>query len=204
MEASGQADIPEGLKRELVKQAARKETLTQEYGELLDRFDGVLEIGCGHGHWLTAYAMENPTTPCIGIDIHGARIHKACTKADKRRLKHLHFIKAEAGEFLEILPKSAQLQKVIILFPDPWPKKRHYKNRLIQHPFLSQVANFMAEHGKLYFRTDHENYFAWSTEIITGHPSWIIDNPTEWPMENTTFFQDLMSSYQSLSATVKK
>ena len=90
--------------------------------------------------------------------------------------------------------------KVFILFPDPWPKKRHYKKRLIQAAFLSCIARKMDKHGRLFFRTDHEEYFGWAKEIFMQHPDWRINESQDWPFEASSYFQELMDSWQSLIA----
>ena len=118
----------------------------------------VLEIGCGHGHWLTAYATAHPATTCIGLDIISQRVAKSQLKATKRQLNNLHFIKAEAIEFIEILPPSVSFDWIMVLFPDPWPKKRQQKRRLIQKPFTSLLASKLSKGGYIYCVTDWEEY----------------------------------------------
>ncbi len=66
------------------------------------------------------------------------------------------------------------------------------------------MASKMQTGGKLYFRTDHDPYFEWATEGIGNDPHWELDKKVDWPMEMPTYFQDLMESYQSLSATVNR
>ena len=122
--------------------------------------DGLtLEIGCGHGHWLTAYSESNPDEPCIGIDLITKRIEKSNRKRERLDLPYLFFFKTEAKEFLENLPDSLILKRTVLIFPDPWPKKRHHKRRLIQHSFLDLLALHSVPNAELCFRTDHEDYF---------------------------------------------
>ena len=161
------------------------------------------EIGCGHGHFLTKYASIHPTRLFVGIDLLSERLRKAAKKQQTARVENVLFIKAKAEEFLKCLPGDAGIEEVLILFPDPWPKKRHHKNRLIQDSFLESLAARMLPHGRLYFRTDHEPYFEWTRRIIADHPSWELDLGAPWVLEEPTVFQKKAGSFNSLVARLK-
>jgi len=160
----------------------------------------VLEIGCGHGHFLTAYAQAHPNLFCVGIDLLSRRIRLAREKKEKRRLGNLLFIKAEGIEILEFMPDPVSLELIFLLFPDPWPKKRHHRRRLIQHDFLDKLAGRSIVGGKMFFRTDHVEYFQWTAERIAAHPEWKLGEEAAWLFEEATYFQDLMESFYSLTA----
>jgi tRNA (guanine-N7-)-methyltransferase len=147
------------------------------------------EIGCGHGHWLTSYAQENPSQNFVGIDLITKRIEKASSKVVKRKLNNVSFCKADANEFLEFC--NLELSNTYIMYPDPWPKKRHYKRRLIQLPFLELLAQKTQLGGKLYFMTDHVDYFDWSCAMISESIHW---NFTEeqWPHQERSYFQNIL------------
>ena len=159
-----------------------------------------VEIGCGHGHYLTALAQAHPDDMCLGIDLVTKRIEKACQKRDKRQLHNLQFLKAEVREFMMAWPEHLWLERVFILFPDPWPKKRHAKNRIIQQQLLHDLATRGREGSTLHFRTDDEDNFSWGLEMVASCPGWIIDDHADWPFENPSFFQDLFSRHYSLTA----
>lgn len=177
----------------------RKAALKKELG---DSFVGnrsiVLEIGCGHGHWLTDYATHHPEAFCVGIDVIGDRIDRSNRKATRAGLSNIHFMKAEAGEFIELLPEGVTIESVFILFPDPWPKKRHWKNRIMNSGFLDCLATRCRENAPLHFRTDHEAYFDWTKELAPSLESWRPASELEWPFERETVFQAKADSYQSL------
>ena len=80
-----------------------------------------LEIGCGHGHFLTAYAAAHPDLRCLGLDIANDRIARALRKRDRARLANLDFVHADADDLLSALPEEISLSQVFVLFPDPWP-----------------------------------------------------------------------------------
>ena len=159
----------------------------------------VWEIGCGHGHFLTSYAQAHPGTFCFGIDIVAERIQRALRKRDRARLTNLHFTQAEARLFLETLPAGAQFSAIFVLFPDPWPKVRHHKHRIMQADFLESSARRAATDARLYFRTDYRPYFADVATILDQRPGW---QPVaeSWPFEHETVFQSRAERYYSLVA----
>ena len=166
-------------------------TITQGGSTLFD-----LEIGCGHGHWLTNYAMANVDVVSVGIDLITKRVSKATAKKEKRNLSNLFFYKAEAVEFISLIPDSIKIQNTFVMFPDPWPKHKHHKRRLIQHDFLTLLHSKTKSYGKIYFRTDHKPYFDWTVEIFEQSPLWSSCS-SPMPLEHSSFFQDLLPDFQT-------
>jgi tRNA (guanine-N7-)-methyltransferase len=194
-------DISESHARELDRQRRRKEALRRACAEALPAEGAIVfEPGCGHGHWLTAYAADHPDKTCVGIDLVSLRIRRALTKAAKRELPGLHFFKAELGEFLDVLPVGLRFELIVFLFPDPWPKKRHHRRRMIQTASLSRLAERTVPGSRLCFRTDDHGYFEWALEHLEAHPGWEIDPAAPWPHETGTYFQNFMDRYDSLVA----
>ena len=182
------------------REAARRFEIAERCREL---FEGkaagfTLEIGCGHGHFLTQYAEAFPKKYCIGVDLLGKRLERAQKKKETKELRNIDFLKAEAGEFLEELPGRVAIDEVFILFPDPWPKARHHRRRLIQPRFLSELAKRVRKGGVMYFRTDYEEYYEWVSDHVREHASWEIGENIAWPFECETLFQRKMASYKSL------
>ena len=148
-----------------------------------------LEIGCGHGHWLSSFAKEKPEEIFVGVDLISKRIQKAESKVIKQQIKNLLFYKAEATEFLDFV--DPRLQNTFIMYPDPWPKSRHYKRRLLQHAFLELLACKTVSKGKLFFMTDHNHYFDWSINMILNSKFWELSGD-EWPHHSSSFFSELL------------
>jgi tRNA (guanine-N7-)-methyltransferase len=157
------------------------------------------EVGCGHGHFLTAYAQAHPESLCVGIDIVPERIERAIRKRDRAGLVNLHFVLAEAHLFLEQLSDAVTFAEVFVLFPDPWPKARHHKHRLMQSRFLSAVAGRAGVGTRLCFRTDFAPYYSEAAGTVRDHPEWLITTE-DWPFEFETVFQSRAASHQSLVA----
>ena len=159
-----------------------------------------LEIGSGHGHFLTRYATEFPQRLCLGVDLISDRIRRSKRKAERAKLVHCHFVQAEARELIDALPAGVTFTELWVLFPDPWPKKRHHKNRLLQPGFFAMIASRMGKGARLYFRTDHSEYFRVVTALFPGLAGWRIDPSAQWPLEHETVFQARAPSYHSLVA----
>lgn len=159
----------------------------------------VLEVGSGHGHFLTAFAEANPGRICVGIDLERDRVTRSLRKRDRAKLRNLGFLQGDAAMLLEILPTGATADLIFVLFPDPWPKLRHHKNRIMQGPFLTSLASKTLPGSHLCFRTDFEPYFRDVEETIRAHPDWALANAA-WPFELPTVFQQRAEVYHSLVA----
>jgi tRNA (guanine-N7-)-methyltransferase len=179
---------------------ARREKLRTEAAAILppgSRF--VLEIGAGHGHFLTAFAQAHPTRPCVGIDLELERVNRALRKRDRAQLANLHFLRGDVAMLLEVLPADVRADLIFVLFPDPWPKARHHKHRTIRDPFLQTLATKALPGAQLCFRTDFEPYFKEVEDLLKNHPDWFLTNDP-WPFELPTVFQQRAESWHSLIA----
>ena len=158
-----------------------------------------LEIGCGHGHWINAYSSQHRESVCIGIDLITKRISKAVRKKENLVNDNLFLLKADALEFLKYKPRSILFSNIFIFFPDPWPKKKHHKRRLIQSSFLEDLCLHTHKNCNIYFRTDHSDYFKWTLDLFEESAHWNTSNLV-WPLEHTSYFQDLLPGFTSLTA----
>ena len=202
-EAGGEATT--SLKEHQQRIAKRKSLLSDKLKSgLSSKSRIVLEIGCGHGHWLTDFAATNEELFCVGIDLIGNRIDRANRKASRAGLVNILFLKAEASEFLDQLPVGLAIESVFILFPDPWPKKRHWKNRIMNAGFLDVLSDRCLEGARLHFRTDHREYFDWASNAVASAGKWNLLSDAPWPFERETVFQSKADSYQSLIVEKRK
>lgn len=185
----------------LTRIAERRAALRSELAALLPAGRPLVwEIGSGHGHFLVQYARSSPAKYCVGVDIIRDRLNRSGRKRDRAQLANCHFVQAEAREFLDALPLGVMLEETWVLFPDPWPKKRHHKNRILQAGFLEALAGRAGEGARLYFRTDHAEYFQAVASLVPALPTWRLDPAAAWPMEPETVFQTRARTYQSLVA----
>jgi tRNA (guanine-N7-)-methyltransferase len=127
-------------------------------------------------------------------------VERAQRKRDRAKLANLVFLKAEAAEFIAALPSHVVLQRIFVLFPDPWPKRRHHKHRLMQTDFLHPLAAKSAPGADLCFRTDDAAYFTAAKAKVLAHPDWEVSLNVPWPFERETVFQSRAPAYQSLVA----
>ncbi|HSN52131.1 MAG TPA: tRNA (guanosine(46)-N7)-methyltransferase TrmB [Woeseiaceae bacterium] len=118
----------------------------------------VLEIGFGNGETLVQQAAEHPAFDFLGVEVHEHGIGHCLIKAREAGITNLRLIRHDAVEVLETMIPPASLARVNLYFPDPWPKKRHHKRRIVQLPFLDLVADRLAPGGSLNVATDWENY----------------------------------------------
>lgn len=194
---------PRPIYAEVIRE--RREVVAAKLAPILEgagERDFVWEIGCGHGHFLAAYAQAHPDHHCIGVDIALDRVGRALRKRDRVGSDNLHFVRAEALLFLDALAQEVRFRRVFVLFPDPWPKLRHHKHRLIQPAFLERLANRMTPDGRLYFRTDFAPYYLEAARTVRNHPRWSLADEA-WPFEHETVFQARAESHQSLIAKLR-
>ena len=184
------------------RDAARQATLAATLDALYPKpVSIVLELGCGHGHFLAAYATQRPDIQCLGVDLVSHRINLAQRKQKRLKINNLAFFKAEAAETLAALPTQARLGGIFVLFPDPWPKTRHHRRRLLQTDLLDALADRANPGAWLALRTDDAGFLIWAHGQIERHPAWRITPETPWPFEHPTYFQEIKGPHQSLMAT---
>ncbi len=127
-----------------------------------------MEIGCGNGHFLSAYAVEKPDTLLIGIDIKEKRCVKAREKAEKRGLRNVSIVHGSAEAVLrDLLPGS--IDAFHIYFPDPWPKSRHRKRRFFTMENLRRMHDLLRVGGRIFFGTDFFDYYIQAKVLVALH-----------------------------------
>lgn len=118
----------------------------------------VLEIGFGNGEATWRMASAEPQRGFIGVEVHAPGVGRLLQALDTRKIGNVRVAMADAVEFLERRVPNASLQEVRIYFPDPWPKKRHHKRRLIQPEFIALLAVKMRPGALLHLATDWTPY----------------------------------------------
>ena len=118
----------------------------------------VLEIGFGNGETLVQQASENPDTDYLGIEVHEPGVGHCLIAARDAGISNLKLIRHDAIDVLQQQLAPASLQRINLYFPDPWPKKRHHKRRIVQPSFITCCASLLAPSGSLHIATDWANY----------------------------------------------
>jgi len=130
----------------------------------------VAEIGFGMGHATLRIALENPLTNYLGIEVHAPGIGKLLAEIEARGIGNLRIAQHDAVELLERSMAPSSIAGFHVFYPDPWPKKRHHKRRLVRPGIAELLASRLAPGGYLYFVTDIEDYAAWSLEVLSSTP----------------------------------
>lgn len=123
-----------------------------------------LEIGSGKGTFLVQQATATPGVNYIGLEWAKAYWRAAADRARRHDLKNVRVVRTEAAAFVRSYVAPEALRQVHIYFPDPWPKARHNKRRIVQEPFLRTLVEKLEDGGRIRLATDHSDYFAWMEE----------------------------------------
>ncbi|MDL4861794.1 tRNA (guanosine(46)-N7)-methyltransferase TrmB, partial [Halomonas elongata] len=132
----------------------------------------VVEIGFGMGASLIEQAESHPDTDFIGIEVHAPGVGKLLDEADKRGLTNLRVYREDALAVLERCLPESSLDTVQLFFPDPWPKKKHHKRRIVQPAFVELVRTRLKPGGTLHMATDWEAYAEWMAEVMADAPGY--------------------------------
>ena len=140
-----------------------------------------LEIGFGGGEHLLAQAAHNPGTMFLGCEPFLNGVAKCLAGIEEGKLTNIRLLMDDARKLLMALPENS-LDTAFILFPDPWPKLRHNKRRLINHETLGMLARAHRPGGRLLIATDHVDYSEWILEHLatTPHYRWTAERPADW------------------------
>lgn len=130
----------------------------------------LLEIGCGMGETTATIAAAHPGNNYLGIEVHAPGVGSLLKEIATRELGNLRVIRHDAVEVLRDMIPAGSLAGIHVYFPDPWPKKRHHKRRLIQPPFVHELALRLAPGGYLHCATDWEEYARQMLEVLTAEP----------------------------------
>ncbi len=131
----------------------------------------VLEIGFGMGETTAEIARSHPENDYLGIEVHTPGVGALLKRIGELSLANLRIIQHDAAEVLRDMIRPGSLSGVHIFFPDPWPKKRHHKRRLIQPQLASLLARSLAPGGYLHVATDWEDYALQILEVLSNEPA---------------------------------
>jgi tRNA (guanine-N7-)-methyltransferase len=134
-----------------------------------------LEIGMGKGTFLTEQAKARPDVNFFGIEWARWYWRYASDRLRRNQCTNARTVRAEAGYFLSELVPEASLTVLHVYFPDPWPKKRHHKRRLVQQPFMRQAERVLVPGGRVQIVTDHQRYFEQIESVVKASKLTVID-----------------------------
>lgn len=140
----------------------------------------VLEIGPGKGEFILHLAQSQPQVNFVAVEVRRFRYEKICRQIDKLELKNLYMIHGDARECLPRLFPNNFFEEIIVLFPDPWPKKRHAKHRLLKPRLIKQLQDFLKPGGHILNATDagfYSEQIVESFEEVGGFNRQAISSP---------------------------
>src|SRR5277367_5424926 len=148
-----------------------------------------LDLGAGDGGFALAYAQQHPGVNLFAVERLLGRVRKIEKRAARAKLANLRVLRLEFGYTVRYLLPSASVSIAHIMFPDPWPKRRHWPRRLMQPDFVRDLAAALKPGGEFRFTTDHAHYFETAQQAVTDAkvlqrmPDW------DWSLDPKTDFQ---------------
>ena len=162
-----------------------------------------LEIGFGGGEHLAWQAQRHPEVGLLGAEYFIDGIARLLRKVETHNLRNVLIFQGDGRDLLDALPEQS-LDRVFILFPDPWPKTRHHKRRIIQEETLDSLAAVMTDGAELRLATDDLDYASWILAQLIRRPEfeWLVRSPKDWrerPADWPTTRYDLKARAQGRS-----
>ncbi len=127
-----------------------------------------VDLGCGEGSFLVGMAENFPERTFLGVERLLGRVRKVCCRAVKLGLDNLRVLRLESAYTVEWLLPEASVSRVHLLFPDPWPKKRHHRRRIVTTDFLGRIGGILVPEGEFIFKTDDPEYFEVASSVAEG------------------------------------
>ena len=146
-----------------------------------DKRDIWFEIGFGGGEHLAWQAERNPGIGFIGAEPFVNGVAKLLTRIEDEGLNNIRIHHGDARPLMAALPEAG-VSRLFVLYPDPWPKRRHWKRRLINPEFLGEAARILADCGELRLASDIPGYIGWTLTRLFRHPhfDWTAERPSDW------------------------
>ncbi len=136
---------------------------------LRDRRPLEVDLGCGDGSFLLEMARQHPERDFLGVERLLGRVRKVCKKIAKRGLGNARVLRLDSRYVVEWLLPEASVSRLHLLCPDPWPKFKHHRRRIMQAEFFESVRGTLLPGGEFLFMTDHEEYFHWAVGKMAAY-----------------------------------
>jgi len=165
-----------------------------------------VELGSGDGSFLIEWCRKHPERNFIGVERLLGRMRKLERKGLRAGLTNLRGIRLEASYFIDYLVPISSAQALHVYFPDPWPKRKHRKHRLVNSHFTDVAAKILAENGVVFLRTDDADYFGQMTAVFGANPNFsVMETPAELGAVLTDFEREFQArGVSTLRAAYRK
>jgi tRNA (guanine-N7-)-methyltransferase len=135
-----------------------------------------VDLGCGDGSFLSAIARENPERDFLGIERLAGRVRSACRRIERARLGNARVLRLEISYVVERLLPANSVTAFHLMFPDPWPKRRHASRRLVTETFLASMYRALRADGTVRISTDDSAYFRQITQLVSHSPLFLVNS----------------------------
>src|SRR5213082_1085365 len=150
-------------------------TSALEFDRIFSHFASIeIDLGCGDGAFLTAMARGNPEHNFLGIERLLGRVSKVCRKVVRENLKNTRVLRIEVAYAVSNLLPADSITAFHLLFPDPWPKRRHHRRRAFTTEFLSCIHRALIGGGLFHVATDHADYFHQIERVIAATDTFVV------------------------------
>lgn len=146
-----------------------------------------VDLGCGEGSFLAAIAAENPNKDFLGLERLAGRVASACGKIERAGLTNARVLRFEISYAVEQLLPSKSVTTFYLLFPDPWPKRRHAPRRIVSETFLATLRRALIPNGTIRIATDEAAYFRQIMRVVSASPSFTVVQNSSWVLPSTKF-----------------
>ncbi|WNM13753.1 tRNA (guanosine(46)-N7)-methyltransferase TrmB [Mesomycoplasma ovipneumoniae] len=179
-------NIPDALER------IQKHNLLVENPIFVDD-SWIIEVGMGKGQMITKLAFDNPSKKFLGVEKFPSAAVKSLKYVDAYNLKNFFIIICDAKNLLSML--NGKVSQLWLTFPDPWPKKKHYKRRLTYKLFLDIYKEILTKNGLLKLKTDNQKFFQYSLESLEQN-GWKIIYQTNDLLNSSRHSENVLTSYE--------
>jgi tRNA (guanine-N7-)-methyltransferase len=185
-----------------IRKPAEREFMPEDYFRTFQKeevFPGShpleVDLGCGDGRFLLEMARHYPERNFLGVERLMGRVKKVCRFAHKQDLTNVQVLRLESRYVVEWLLAPGSIRRLHLLCPDPWPKLKHHRRRLMQGRFLDAALRALEPGGEFLFKTDHDEYFEWAREKVIEFGKFeLLDWPEDAFFYPKTDFQLLWES----------
>lgn len=155
-----------------------------------------IEFCSGNGDWVIEKARQNPSQYWVAVEMQFERVRKIWSKMNNQNISNLLIVCGKAQDFVSHYLPDNSADEIFVNFPDPWPKARHSKHRLIQKEFIDQLARIVKVDGKATYATDDPTYCQQMVNEMRAHPSWTSQFPdpfykNHWEGYGDSWFKNL-------------
>jgi tRNA (guanine-N7-)-methyltransferase len=160
-----------------------------------------VDIGCGEGAFIVAMAAKNPVHNFLGIERLLGRVRKVCRRSVRAGVGNVRLLRAESLYVVKHLLAPESVSVFHVMFPDPWPKRKHHRRRLINREFLDAARAALKQDGELRLTTDDGDYFKWMQKVVAMHVGFAQE---PWPVNPEYPQTDFEKRFRALGLPIHR